>query len=329
MVERSLSQMDCAQLVAGSVDTVSHALLQSSKVCSHDREVADGLFADVAFMIPPICCLEPRGIVAGVAGVVKYLRNRQWSVLPLERSLERRRREAAEFPRRDRHLFRKYPTRQTGARTHTVEGTIGQEIRMPFEPRPHNCLATEDRELARSALAGEATARSEIIRRLSPVRAMLISAARRRHQYLNSSDLDDLAQQVSLTAWRRLASFEGRARLESWVYRICTLELKGYVRREERRRRAMRDWHSQNADRTRNLDVVDAFEDLRGDGCHLRRALYDLGSPRAEIVLMRHVHGLTFKAIAGQVGVPHNTVRSHYYRGLIWLRRTLTRKDVP
>ncbi|MDE5962562.1 MAG: sigma-70 family RNA polymerase sigma factor, partial [Alistipes sp.] len=52
----------------------------------------------------------------------------------------------------------------------------------------------------------------------------------------NSSDFDDLYQEILLHLWRGLGRFEGRSRTTSWVYRICLNTCISCYRRERRHR---------------------------------------------------------------------------------------------
>src|SRR6185503_7294479 len=63
-----------------------------------------------------------------------------------------------------------------------------------------------------------------------------------RHLGVAESDIEDVGQEVFVTVHRRLASFEGRSKLRTWLYGICLRVASDYRRRAYvRRERATAD----------------------------------------------------------------------------------------
>lgn len=51
-----------------------------------------------------------------------------------------------------------------------------------------------------------------------------------------SEDQHDLRQQMQLQIWRSLGSFEGQAKVSTWIYRVCLNTALSWQRSERRRR---------------------------------------------------------------------------------------------
>lgn len=184
---------------------------------------------------------------------------------------------------------------------------------------------SRDLALVRDALQGVGPAREEVGRRLQKVHMMVEARARSTGAPLQGHDCEDIAQQSTLTALNRLHTFEGRARLETWLYRICVFELLSHLRRTRRRDQLLARWIRENLAEfeARFAPSATLPPDLR----RLERALDELGPPRADVVRLRNLEGLTFPEIARRTGTLENTVRSHYHRGVRWLRRRLAATD--
>lgn len=54
----------------------------------------------------------------------------------------------------------------------------------------------------------------------------------------NAADREDLVQETLAALWRSFASFDGRARFSTWMYRVALNVAISHARREEVRRRA-------------------------------------------------------------------------------------------
>ncbi len=102
--------------------------------------------------------------------------------------------------------------------------------------------------LVAAARAGDRQAFAELVRLHRP-RVFALAL----HLSGNSSDADDITQDVFVKALRRIADFEGRSALFTWLYRI-TLNRALNHRRDQRRRATV----DLNDDRVRYAVAVDA-----------------------------------------------------------------------
>lgn len=176
---------------------------------------------------------------------------------------------------------------------------------------PDRGPAHEEAELVRRCRAGEREAFERIYR---DNRRMV--AANLFRVLGDRNDLDDLAQEVFLIAFRGLARFRGDARLSTWLYRICVNVALGRLRSRARRPPPIL---TAEPIESPGSDPVESPERLllrREDVRRVYRIL-DLLAPKKRIVLVLHeIEGLDIKEIAAIVEAPLVTVRTrlHYAR---------------
>jgi RNA polymerase sigma-70 factor (ECF subfamily) len=186
-----------------------------------------------------------------------------------------------------------------------------------------------DLSLVRSVLASDPRAREEFAARMDYVGRLLAVLNRRHGRPLKEDELADLAQETLLVVWRKLPEFEGRSRLETWIYRCTSLEFLAALRARARR--------------PQPLDGLAEVEPLRGAGAEaggvvaeaaagdepppLRRFLGHLSVREAEVVRLRHLETLSFREIGAGLGISPSSAKTHYYRGLEKLRALLVSRS--
>jgi RNA polymerase sigma-70 factor (ECF subfamily) len=141
-----------------------------------------------------------------------------------------------------------------------------------------------------------------------------------------SPELDDLVQAAAEQALRSLATFERRAELATWTYRICYFTLLKYQRwtwRWCRRfvfgREGVVDEHQDP-----RISAVDALQ-LRERQRRLREALERVSPKRRAVVILHDLEGMSVEETAQVVSVKPTTVRSRLRDGRKCLARELRR----
>lgn len=128
----------------------------------------------------------------------------------------------------------------------------------------------------------------------------------------NAADAADATQEALIAIVRGLPRFDGRSRLNTWIYRIATNAALDELRR--RGRRPMLDRY--DAD-----DRVDSgATQPSGEGAVDDRLVVDAALKRLPVefrvaVVLRDLGDLEYADIATIVGVPPGTVRSRIARG--------------
>ena len=165
--------------------------------------------------------------------------------------------------------------------------------------------AAEDGKLVRSALAGDSSAFSRLYERYGRVIHGLLLAR------VGRDEVEDLVQDVFLTAWRRLDGLRDPAAFGGWVAMIA-------------RNRAT-DFHRRSAEHVE----LPANLESRGEASERAEANAALAAIRAlpeayrETLTLRLVEGLTGPEIAERTGLTPASVRVNLHRGMKLLRTAL------
>jgi RNA polymerase sigma-70 factor, ECF subfamily len=154
-------------------------------------------------------------------------------------------------------------------------------------------------------------------------RAYVEAVLRRRG--VSEADLPDARQEVLLVVHRKLAEFEGRASIDTWLYRIAS-----NVASEHRRRR--RRWGRELLAMRETEAVCDAdpHEALRRDEVRqaLATAIAELEADRRQVIVWHELHGLPMREVAKRLGCPLKTAFSRLYAARRDLRRRLEERQV-
>ena len=179
----------------------------------------------------------------------------------------------------------------------------------------HDLRHPADLALAREALASRGTARQSLARRLRCIPAFLRKIAGA--DSLRGDDLEDLTQQVVAALWSRLDSYDGRAKLETWAYGFCLLEVRKWKESHSRSRllSSSEVLEGEAQPMTEDPELVEVE--------HVRAAVASLGEPTSTVVNLKHFEELTFDEIGDQLDLSPNTAKTYYYRGLEKLRDKL------
>ncbi len=165
-----------------------------------------------------------------------------------------------------------------------------------------------DLQLVQRCMAGDPAARDDFGRRLDCVPRIVAARNRRLRPPLGLEVVQDVAGEVVLQAWSKLADFNGYAAIESWLYAFCEFTLLNAARRLHRERAApLEDEPAAPPERT--------FE-----GEPIARAMQRLPADEHGVVRMKHYDEMTFEAIAERLQIPLTTAKGRYYRAIERLR---------
>ena len=135
------------------------------------------------------------------------------------------------------------------------------------------------------------------------------------HLGVHDADLEDLGQEVFVTVHRRLASFDGRSKLTTWLFGICLHLAQRHRRRAYFRLELL---HAEPPERVdpETPEARYASEEAR---VRLERLLDKLSPERRATFVMFEVEGMSCEEIAELTGVPVGTVysRLHLARKLV------------
>lgn len=170
----------------------------------------------------------------------------------------------------------------------------------------------DERELIARARAGEAGAEREIF-------DLHVDRVHRLcHRLCGDPDLaQDFTQETFVRAFEKLADFEGRAALSSWLHRIAVNTTMNGMRRVQRTRQRERG--------VEELEPLAAGPQV-SDGMLrrlLHRAIDELGETMRVVFVMYELEGYTHREIADVLGVEEGTSKARLSRARAKLRAAL------
>jgi RNA polymerase sigma-70 factor, ECF subfamily len=190
-------------------------------------------------------------------------------------------------------------------------------LRPVMDPAEHTESGLDERELIRRCCAGEPDAWDRLFD--------LHYAAAGRFVFqlmpgFSREDVEEVCQETFLAVVRRLASFDGRSRLQTWIFRVAANKARDYL---ALRLAAKRGGGHEPA----SLDAMDSQTGLaidlpstapgpdatllaREQRGLLRKALDDLGDPCREIIELRYFAELSYEAIGQALRLNLKTVSS-------------------
>jgi len=129
---------------------------------------------------------------------------------------------------------------------------------------------------------------------------------------IDAADTDDVVQEVFVVAHRRLAEFEGRAQLRTWLYKILVHVVRHYFRTQQRKpghRAATGTDELATLQDSRGAGPAEAAE--RADAVRILDGLLARLDPeKREVFVLAEVEELSSVEIAEILGVNVNTIYS-------------------
>jgi len=179
---------------------------------------------------------------------------------------------------------------------------------------PSDDVGALELALVRRVQQGDTTAFDRLVERYQHRIAAVLS------QYVRDpGELEDIAQEAFLKAYRAIDRFRGESSFYTWLYRIAVNTAKNHL--DALGRRINRDGVDPGeAERypdgawLRDTDTPEAAArcgELRGA---IERTLAELPAHLREALLLRESEGLSYQAIAEAIGCPMGTVRSRIAR---------------
>ena len=167
--------------------------------------------------------------------------------------------------------------------------------------------AAADGQLVRSALAGDSLAFDTLYERYARIVHGLLLAR------VGRDDVDDLVQDVFLTAWRRLDALRDPAAFGGWIATIARNRATDFHRRSE----GFVELPADLASPGNTSNEADANSALA--------AIRSLPDAYRETLILRLVEGLSGPEIAERTGLTPGSVRVNLHRGMKLLREKLHR----
>jgi RNA polymerase sigma-70 factor (ECF subfamily) len=126
---------------------------------------------------------------------------------------------------------------------------------------------------------------------------------------VDDSDIEDVCQEVFMTIYRRLPSFEGRSAVSTWIYGICVRAASVHRRTRRRRREDIVD---ELPDAPIDASQAETLADRQARAL-LEQMLDGLDEEKRVVFVLYELEELAMKEIADAVGCPLATAYARLY----------------
>ena len=134
------------------------------------------------------------------------------------------------------------------------------------------------------------------------------------------AEVEDVAQEAFLKAYRALPSFRGDSAFYTWLYRIGVNTAKNYLVSQGRRAPTSTEFDSEEAetfedgDQLRDMNTPEHLRATRQIGETVNAAMEALPEELRTAIMLRELEGLSYEEIAEIMDCPIGTVRSRIFR---------------
>ena len=183
-----------------------------------------------------------------------------------------------------------------------------------------------DQLLVERAQAGDKHAFELLVAKYQRKLARLLSRFVR-----DAAEVDDVAQEAFIKAYRALPSFRGDSAFYTWLYRIGINTAKNYLVAQGRRAPTSTEFDAQDAEsfedasQLRDINTPESLLQSKQVGDTINAAMDGLPDELRNAIVLREIDGLSYEEIAEAMSCPIGTVRSRIFRA----REPVAEKVIP
>ena len=172
-----------------------------------------------------------------------------------------------------------------------------------------------DQLLVERAQKGDQRAFEQLVAKYQRKLARLLSRFIR-----DQAEVEDVAQEAFIKAYRALPSFRGDSAFYTWLYRIGVNTAKNYLVAQGRRARTSTGFDSEDAetfddgDQLRDINTPESVLHSKQIGETVNAAMEALPEELRTAIVLRELEGLSYEEIAKVMDCPIGTVRSRIFR---------------
>jgi RNA polymerase sigma-70 factor (ECF subfamily) len=136
----------------------------------------------------------------------------------------------------------------------------------------------------------------------------------------DSAEIEDVAQEAFIKAYRALPNFRGESAFYTWLYRIAINTAKNHLVAQRRRAPTSTETEVEDAenfddaDQLRDVNTPESMMQSRQVGEAVNRAIEKLPEDLRTAIVLRELEGLSYEEIAESMNCPIGTVRSRIFR---------------
>lgn len=189
----------------------------------------------------------------------------------------------------------------------------------------YNMKNFTDEKLVQIYLKGDEKALEELVRRYFS----LIYAFSRRYNG-NSDNASDITQEIFVKVWKNIKKFDTSKNFRVWLFAIAKNAALDWLKKRQavpisllKEFREDEEFFENIADPNQISIIDEIYQNSVSQ--NLMLAIEKLPSKYNLVVNLHHSKGLNFREISGLLGESINTIKSRYRRGLILLRKIITK----
>ena len=136
----------------------------------------------------------------------------------------------------------------------------------------------------------------------------------------DSAEVEDVAQEAFIKAYRALPSFRGDSAFYTWLYRIGINTAKNYLVSQGRRAPTTTEFDSEEAEgfeeaeQLRDINTPESELSTKQIADTVNKAVEGLPQELRTAITLREIEGLSYEEIAEMMNCPIGTVRSRIFR---------------
>lgn len=172
-----------------------------------------------------------------------------------------------------------------------------------------------DRQLVERAQRGDKHAFELLVSKYQRKLVRLLSRFIR-----DSAEVEDVAQESFIKAYRALSTFRGDSAFYTWLYRIGINTAKNFLVASGRRVSTATGYESEEADgfndsdQLKDINTPESMLMSRQVAETVNSAMEDLPEDLRAAITLREIEGLSYEEIASIMNCPIGTVRSRIFR---------------
>ncbi len=136
----------------------------------------------------------------------------------------------------------------------------------------------------------------------------------------DAAEVEDVAQDAFIKAYRALPQFRGESAFYTWLYRIAVNTAKNYLVSQGRRAPTTTDANAEeaetfdDADQLREISTPESVLHGKQVAETVNRAMDELPEELRTAITLREIEGMSYEEIAAVMNCPIGTVRSRIFR---------------
>jgi len=145
------------------------------------------------------------------------------------------------------------------------------------------------------------------------------------------AEVEDVAQETFIKAYRALPSFRGESAFYTWLYRIGVNTAKNYLVAAGRRAPTSTQFNSEEAEnfeeghQLRHMNTPEAEMMSKQIAATVNQSMEELPDELRTAITLREIEGMSYEDIAAAMNCPIGTVRSRIFRA----RETISERIRP